>query len=114
MPGRLGQGWGISTAAGGRGRLRVGQPEARASDPVDGRVLHEVWATPANRCQTNAYIVTYSGDNTSRNMTLGQHAMQYEARTRHQQNGQQRDSGAADVRDGHVRTGVPAARRVDL
>jgi len=26
--------------------------------------------------------VTYSGDNTSRNMTLGQHAMQYEAGAR--------------------------------
>jgi len=47
-----------------------------------GEYSIEVWATPANVAQTGAYIVTYSGGDTSRNMTLGQHAMQYEARTR--------------------------------
>jgi hypothetical protein len=75
-------GWGISIGGGG-----VAQASTSASQKLaqtiqsTGEYSIEVWATPANVAQTNAYIVTYSGGNTSRNMTLGQHAMQYEART---------------------------------
>ncbi len=76
-------GWGISIGAGG-----AAQASASASQKLaqiiqsTGEYSIEVWATPANVAQTNAYILTYSGDNANRNMTLGQHAMQYEARTR--------------------------------
>src|SRR3979490_585989 len=47
-----------------------------------GEYSIEGWGTPANVAQTDAYIVTCSGGKTPRKMTLGQHAMQYEARTR--------------------------------
>jgi Concanavalin A-like lectin/glucanases superfamily len=76
-------GWGISIGPGG-----AAQASASASQKLaqmiqsTGEYSIEVWATPANVAQANAYIVTYSGGNSSRNMTLGQRAMQYEARTR--------------------------------
>jgi len=76
-------GWGISIGAGGRAQASASASQKLAQViQSTGEYSIEVWATPANVAQTNAYIVTYSGDNTSRNMTLGQHAMQYEARTR--------------------------------
>src|SRR5579862_6252543 len=38
----------------------------------------EAWAAPANVTQTNAWLVSYSGSNTTRNATLGQDAEQYQ------------------------------------
>jgi hypothetical protein len=75
-------GWGISIGAGGAAQASTSASQKLAQTiQSTGEYSIEVWATPANVAQTNAYIVTYSGGNTSRNMTLGQHAMQYEART---------------------------------
>src|SRR5207253_1623769 len=76
-------GWGIRIGAGGAAQASTSTSQ-RLTQMVQssGEYSIEVWATPANVSQTDAYIVTYSGDNTNRNMTLGQHAMQYEARTR--------------------------------
>jgi Concanavalin A-like lectin/glucanases superfamily len=75
-------GWGISIGAGGAAQASTSASHKLAQTiQSTGEYSIEVWATPANVAQTNAYIVTYSGSNTLRNMTLGQHAMQYEART---------------------------------
>ena len=43
-----------------------------------GEYSIEAWAAPANVTQTNAWIVSYSGSNTTRNATLGQDAEQYQ------------------------------------
>src|SRR6267154_545070 len=76
-------GWGISIGAGGAAQASTSASQKLAQMiQSTGEYSIEVWATPANVAQTGAYIVTYSGGDTSRNMTLGQHAMQYEARTR--------------------------------
>ena len=76
-------GWGISIGAGGAAQASPSASQKLAQMiQSTGEYSIEVWATPANVAQTDAYIVTYSGDNTHRNMTLAQHAMQYEARTR--------------------------------
>jgi hypothetical protein len=75
-------GWGISIAPGGAAQASTSASQKLAQMiQSTGEYSIEVWATPANVTQTDAYIVTYSGSNSSRNMTLGQHAMQYEART---------------------------------
>ena len=75
-------GWGISIGAGGAAQASTSASHKLAQTiQSTGEYSIEVWATPANVAQTDAYIVTYSGSNTLRNMTLGQHAMQYEART---------------------------------
>jgi hypothetical protein len=47
-----------------------------------GEYSIEAWAAPANVTQTNAWLVSYSGSNTTRNVTLGQAAEQYEGFTR--------------------------------
>ena len=76
-------GWGINIAPGGAAQASTSATQKLAQMiQSTGEYSIEVWATPANVAQTDAYIVTYSGGDTSRNMTLGQHAMQYEARTR--------------------------------
>ena len=76
-------GWGISIGAGGAAQASTSASQKLAQMiQSTGEYSIEVWATPANVAQTDAYILTYSGDNTHRNMTLAQHAMQYEARTR--------------------------------
>ena len=76
-------GWGIRIGAGDAATASTSTSQKLAQMiQATGEYSIEVWATPANVMQTDAYIVTYSGDNANRNMTLGQHAMQYEARTR--------------------------------
>jgi len=76
-------GWGISIGVGGAAQASTSASQKLAQMiQSTGEYSLEVWATPANIAQTDAYILTYSGDNTHRNMTLAQHAMQYEARTR--------------------------------
>ncbi|MGO9852300.1 MAG: LamG domain-containing protein [Steroidobacteraceae bacterium] len=47
-----------------------------------GEYSIEAWAAPANVAQTAAWLVSYSGSNTTRNVTLGQAAEQYEGFTR--------------------------------
>jgi hypothetical protein len=76
-------GWGLSVAAGGRA-----QATTTASDKLGTRIKSsgeftiEAWVAPANVAQEDANIVSYSGGDTSRNVTLGQHGYQYEAYTR--------------------------------
>jgi len=79
-------GWGVRIGAGDSAQASTSASQKLAQTiQATGEYSIEVWAAPANVMQTDAYIVTYSGDNTNRNMTLGQHAMQYEARTRSSQ-----------------------------
>jgi hypothetical protein len=76
-------GWGIIIGAGG-----VAQASTSASAKFasmiqgSGEYTIETWVAPADVTQTNAWIVSYSGSNTTRNMTLGQAAMQYEGLAR--------------------------------
>jgi hypothetical protein len=79
-------GWGINVGAGGKAQASTASSK-KLSDVIkaSGEYSIEVWAAPANVAQTDAYIVSYSGSATTRNATLGQHAMQYEARTRSDQ-----------------------------
>jgi hypothetical protein len=44
-----------------------------------GQYSLELWAAPANVTQTNAFLGGYSGGTTTRNFTLAQDAMQYQA-----------------------------------
>jgi hypothetical protein len=76
-------GWGLTLGASGAAQASV-PASAKLGQMIGttGEYSIEAWIAPANITQTDAYIVTYSSSNTTRNMTLGQHAMQYEARTR--------------------------------
>jgi hypothetical protein len=47
-----------------------------------GEFSIETWVAPANVAQTSAWIVSYSGSDTTRNVTLGQNALQWSAATR--------------------------------
>ena len=75
--------WGLTINTGGRAQATT-TSSSKLYDLITstGEFSIEVWAAPANVAQTNAYIVSYSGSNTVQNMTLDQHAMQYEAFTR--------------------------------
>src|SRR5256885_14079218 len=76
-------GWGISIGAGGKAQASTSTSQKLAAMiQSSGEYSLEVWAAPANVAQTNAYIASYSGSNTTRDATLGQDAMQYEGRTR--------------------------------
>lgn len=76
-------GWGIDLGAGAKAQASTAASSKLASMiQASGEYTIEAWAAPANVAQTNAWIVSYSGSNTTRNATLGQHAMQYEGYTR--------------------------------
>ena len=82
-----------------------------------GEYSIEAWVAPANVTQTNAYIVSYSGSNTTRDMTLGQDAMQYEGMARSSvtdtngkpplitDHGGRRGAGGPAARGAHLRSG---------
>src|SRR6516225_1835681 len=72
-------GWGINIGMGGAAQASTSASAKFASmiQPA-GEYTIEAWVAPADVTQTNAWIVSYSGSNTTRNMTLGQAAMQYE------------------------------------
>src|SRR5215469_13063965 len=72
-------GWGINIGAGGVAQASTSASAKFASMiQASGEYTIETWVAPADVTQTNAWIVSYSGSNTTRNMTLGQDAMQYE------------------------------------
>jgi hypothetical protein len=76
-------GWGIQIAAGGKAQASTSSSQKLAQMITStGEYSIEVWAAPADVAQTKAYIVSYSGSDTTRNATLAQHAMQYQAATR--------------------------------
>src|SRR5215472_10737985 len=72
-------GWGINVGQGGVAQASTSASAKFASMiQASGEYTIETWVAPADVTQTNAWIVSYSGSNTTRNMTLGQDAMQYE------------------------------------
>ena len=76
-------GWGISVGAGGKAQASTSASSKFASMiQGSGEYSIEAWLAPANVTQTNAYAVSYSGSNTTRDMTLAQAAMQYQGMTR--------------------------------
>src|ERR1700719_1161154 len=76
-------GWGISVGAGGKAQASTSTSQKLAAMiQSSGEYSLEVWAAPANVAQTNAYIVSYCGSNTTCYATLGPYAMQYEGRAR--------------------------------
>ena len=79
-------GWGVLVGAGGKAQASTAA-SSKLSQMIKstGEYTIEVWASPANVTQTDAYIVSYSGSATTRNATLGQHAMQYEGYARSDQ-----------------------------
>jgi hypothetical protein len=75
--------WGIIIGQGGSAQASTGTSQKLASMiQSSGEYSIEAWAAPANVTQTNAWIVSYSGSNTTRDVTLGQAATQYEGLTR--------------------------------
>lgn len=76
-------GWGISINAGGSAKALTSTSAKIASMiQASGEFSIEAWVAPANVAQTNAWIVSYSGSDKTRNVTLGQKAMQYQGATR--------------------------------
>jgi hypothetical protein len=79
-------GWGINVNTGGKAQASTASSAKLASMiQSTGEYSIEAWAAPANVAQMNAYIVSYSGSDTTRNATLGQHMMQYEGYARSDQ-----------------------------
>jgi Concanavalin A-like lectin/glucanases superfamily len=76
-------GWGLNFAMGSSAQAST-SASAKLANMIQesGEYSIEAWAAPANVAQTNAWIVSYSGSNTTRNMTLGQATEQYEGFTR--------------------------------
>jgi cytochrome c553 len=79
-------GWGIGINKGGKAQATTAaSSKIAAAVTATGEYSIEAWVAPANVAQTDAWIVSYSGSDTTRNVTLGQHAMQYQAATRSDQ-----------------------------
>jgi hypothetical protein len=76
-------GWGLAFAMGSSAQAST-SASAKLANMIQesGEYSIEAWAAPADVAQTNAWIVSYSGSNTTRNMTLGQATDQYEGFTR--------------------------------
>jgi hypothetical protein len=76
-------GWGININKGGKAQASTAASTKIASMiTATGEYTIETWVAPANVAQTKAWIVSYSGSDTTRNATLGQSAMAYQAATR--------------------------------
>jgi cytochrome c553 len=76
-------GWGIQIGAGGKAQASTSASQKFASMiQGTGEFTIETWIDSANVTQTGAYVVSYSGSNTTRNATLAQAAMQYQGMTR--------------------------------
>jgi len=76
-------GWGLSFAMGSSAQAST-SASAKFANMIQGSGEYsiEAWVAPADVAQTNAWIVSYSGSNTTRNVTLGQATEQYEGFTR--------------------------------
>jgi len=77
------QGWGINIGAGGKAQAST-TASSKLYDMISstGEFSIEAWINPANQAQQNAYIVSYSGGPSARDMTLAQNAFQYEGLVR--------------------------------
>ena len=77
------QAWGVIFGEGSRAQALTTSSQKIANlVQTTGEYSIEVWASPANITQTKANIVSYSGSDTTRDATLSQDAVQYEAETR--------------------------------
>jgi hypothetical protein len=75
--------WGVIFGQGGSAQASTSSSSKIATMIQEsGEYSIEAWAAPANVAQTNAWMVSYSGSNTTRNVTLGQTTVQYEGFTR--------------------------------
>ena len=75
--------WGIIIGQGGSAQASTSASQKLAAMiQSSGEYSIEAWINSANVTQTNAWVVSYSGSNTTRNATLGQAATQYEGFTR--------------------------------
>jgi cytochrome c553 len=76
-------GWGININKGGKAQA-ITATSAKIASMIQatGEFTIETWVAPANVAQTSAWIVSYSGSDTTRNVTLGQSALQWSAATR--------------------------------
>jgi len=71
--------WGVIFAQGSQAQASTSaSSKLTTMIQESGEYSIEAWAAPANVTQTNAWIVSYSGSNTTRNATLGQDAEQYQ------------------------------------
>jgi Concanavalin A-like lectin/glucanases superfamily len=76
-------GWGLTFAAGGKAQASTSSSQKLAQlIQATGEYSFEAWANPNNVAQKEAYIMTYSGSDTTRNATLAQSTVSYEGRTR--------------------------------
>jgi len=76
-------GWGLTFAAGGKAQASTSSSVKIAQlAQATGEYSFEAWVNPNNVAQTEAYMMTYSGSDTTRNATLAQSAVSYEGRTR--------------------------------
>ena len=76
-------GWGLTFAAGGKAQASTSSSQKIAQlAQGTGEYSFEAWVNPSNVTQTEAYIMTYSGSDKTRNATLAQSAQSYEGRTR--------------------------------
>jgi Concanavalin A-like lectin/glucanases superfamily len=71
--------WGITIVSGGSAQATT-QTSTKLLNriSVSGQYSVEAWINPNNVTQTKAYVVSYSGSDTTRNFTVAQDAMQYE------------------------------------
>jgi hypothetical protein len=76
-------GWGLTFVPGGKAQASTSSSQKIALlAQGTGEYSFEAWVNPNNVTQTEAYIMTYSGSDTTRNATLAQSAVSYEGRTR--------------------------------
>ena len=76
-------GWGLTFAPGGKAQASTSSSQKIAMlAQGTGEYSFEAWVNPNNVTQTEAYIMTYSGSDKTRNATLAQSAQGYEGRTR--------------------------------
>ena len=76
-------GWGLTFAAGGKAQASTSSSQKLAQlIQGTGEYSFEAWVNPNNVAQKEAYIMTYSGSDTTRNATLAQSTVSYEGRTR--------------------------------
>ena len=76
-------GWGLTFAPGGKAQASTsGSLKIAQLIQGTGEYSFEAWVNPNNVTQTEAYIMSYSGSDTTRNATLAQSAVSYEGRTR--------------------------------
>jgi hypothetical protein len=76
-------GWGINVRMGGKAQASTASSK-KLSDMIKstGEFSIEAWVANANVVQEDAYIVSYSGGTTARNVTLAQREYQYEVMAR--------------------------------